>query len=333
MGSLETLAAFERATEQFDEMYQVHPERVAADAHPGYQTRRWADERSGRPVELVQHHHAHIAAVMAEHAIGAGERVIGFAFDGTGFGDDGAIWGGEVLTTGYDSFERVAHLRYIPLPGGDTTIRKPYRAALAHLWAAGIDWAPGLAPVVAAGEVECTALMRQLERNVHCVPTSSMGRLFDAVSSLLGVRQRATYEAQAAVELEWIANRHLEAARDYRFGLDGDQIDVAPLLASMVEDLARGIDIGPMAAGFHLAVARMMGDLADLIRARTRLDVVALSGGVFQNALLTRLARAELASRDLAVLTHRVVPANDGGLALGQAVVAASRASGAAGAQ
>jgi hydrogenase maturation protein HypF len=333
MGSLETLAAFERSTEQFDQMYRVHPTRVAADAHPGYQTRRWADERSGRPVELVQHHHAHIAAVMAEHGMQAGERVIGFAFDGTGYGDDGAIWGGEVLTADYDSFERVAHLRYVPLPGGDTTIRKPYRAALAHLWAAGIDWAPALAPVEAAGEVECNALLRQLERNVQCVATSSMGRLFDAVSSLLGLRQRASYEAQAAIELEWIAASHLDGAPNYRFGLDGDQIDVAPVLAALIDDVAHGEDIGPMAAGFHLAVARMMGDVADLIRARTGLGTVALSGGVFQNSLLVRLARGELASRNLMVLTHRFVPPNDGGLALGQAVVAARRSAAAVGAQ
>ena len=333
MGSLETLAAFERSTEQFGEMYQVHPERVAADAHPGYQTRKWADERSGRPVELVQHHHAHIAAVMAEHGIGAAERVIGFAFDGTGYGPDGAIWGGEVLVAGYEDFERAAHLRYVPLPGGDATIRKPYRAALAHLWAAGIVWAPELAPVRAAGDLECKVLLRQLERNVQCVATSSMGRLFDAVSSLLGVRQSASYEAQAAIELEWIAACHLDGARDYRFGLAGDQIEVAPVLAAMVDDLAAGVDIGPMAAGFHLAVARMMGDLADLTRARTGLSQVALSGGVFQNTLLVRLARAELAARNLAVLTHRFVPPNDGGLALGQAVVAASRAAGAVGAQ
>ena len=205
MGSLETLAAFERSIGQFGEMYQVAAQGVVADAHPGYQTRRWAEDRSGRPVELVQHHHAHIASVMAEHAVAAGEQVIGFAFDGTGYGTDGAIWGGEVLIAGYDGFERRAHLRYVPLPGGDAAVRQPYRAALAHLWAAGIDWTPDLPPVQCASADELAVLQRQLERDVLCVPTSSMGRLFDAVSSLLGVRHLATYEAQAAIELEWIA--------------------------------------------------------------------------------------------------------------------------------
>jgi len=322
MGGLETLAAFERATRQFDEMYQVDPEGVAADAHPGYQTRRWADDRSGRPVELVQHHHAHIASVMAEHAVPPGERVIGFAFDGTGYGTDGAIWGGEVLIAGYDGFERSAHLRYVPLPGGDATVRKPYRAALAHLWAAGLEWAPDLPPVAHAPSDERAVLQRQLERNVRCVPTSSMGRLFDAVSSLVGVRHVASYEAQAAIELECMAAAQVGQARDYRFHLDQDQIDVAPLLRAVVDDVRNDCPVGPMAAGFHVAVARLIAESADLLRQRTGIRLVALSGGVFQNALVVRLARAELAARGLEALTHRLVPPNDGGLALGQAVVA-----------
>jgi hydrogenase maturation protein HypF len=344
MGSLETLAAFERSTGQFEDMYRVDPQRVAADAHPGYQTRRWADERSGRPVELVQHHHAHIAAVMAEHAVPAGERVIGFAFDGTGYGTDGAIWGGEVLIAGYDGFERAAHLRYVPLPGGDATIRKPYRAALAHLWAAGLAWDADLAPVRhATAAEECAVLERQLEHNVQCVPTSSMGRLFDAASSLIGLRHVASYEAQAAIELEWMAAPHVGAARDYAFEFDlvgegdrdgdgkGGELLVAPLWRGMIDDLRQGVPTGAIAAGFHLAVARMIAGTADRLRTETGLTRVALSGGVFQNALLVQLTRAELAARQLQVLTHRVVPTNDGGLALGQAVVAGYRGNRSAG--
>ncbi len=191
MGALPTLTAFKRSVRQFAEMYRVSPQVVAADAHPGYQTRRWAEDETDCPVDLVQHHHAHVAAVMAEHGVALGERVIGFAFDGTGYGSDGAIWGGEVLVAGYDGFERAAHLRYVPLPGGDTTIRKPYRAALAHLWAAGIDWSADLLPVLASSPTELAVLRRQLERGIQCVPTSSMGRLFDAVSSLLGPAKRS----------------------------------------------------------------------------------------------------------------------------------------------
>jgi hydrogenase maturation protein HypF len=321
MGSLETRAAFERSTAQFGDIYRVDPEGVAADAHPGYQTRRWADE-ADRPVIAVQHHHAHIAAVMVEHGVPADERVIGFAFDGTGYGNDGAIWGGEVLIAGYDGFDRAAHLRNVPLPGGDATVRKPYRAALAHLWAAGMDWAPDLPPVRHASATERAVVQRQLERDVHCVPSSSMGRLFDAVSSLLGVRHEASYEAQAAMELEWIATAHRHQARTYRFGGRDDEIDPAPVLRALVGDLRAGCPVGAMAAGFHLSVARLIAETAIRLREATGLNRVALSGGVFQNVLLLALVQAELAAHDMDVLTHRLIPPNDGGLALGQAAVA-----------
>jgi hydrogenase maturation protein HypF len=259
---------------------------------------------------------------MAEHAVPAGERVIGFAFDGTGYGSDGSIWGGEVLLAGYGGFERPLHLRAVPLPGGDAAVRKPYRAALAHLWAAGIEWSDDLPPVAAAPDDERAVLARQLERHISCVPTSSMGRLFDAVSSLLGVRHTASYEAQAAMELEWLAAAPGPGARDYRFSLAQGDIDPSPVLRDLIVDLRRGMAGADMAAGFHLAVARLIGDVAEHLRAVTGIQVVALSGGVFQNLLLVRLARQELSARHLRVLTHRIVPPNDGGLALGQAAVA-----------
>jgi hydrogenase maturation protein HypF len=325
MGSLETLAAFERSTRQFDDMYHVQPQRIVADAHPGYMTRLWADARVEQPVDLVHHHHAHIAAVMVEHGVPADERVIGFAFDGTGYGDDGAIWGGEVLVAGYGTFERPAHLRYVPLPGGDAAIRKPYRVALAHLRSAGIAWTTDLPPARHASATERQVLERQLERDVHCVPTSSMGRLFDAVSSLLGLRHVATYEAQAALDLEWAAREHVAGARPYRFEIADGEIDPTPVLEALVDDHRSGCPIGAMAAGFHLAVARMIGETADRLRAICGIERVALAGGVFQNELLLHLARRELAHRNLGVLIHRLVPPNDGGLALGQAAVAGFR--------
>ncbi len=331
MGSVETLAAFGRSTAQFEDVYTVHPDQVVGDAHPGYQVRRWAEDRAGnRPVRLVQHHHAHIASVMVEHAVPAGEQVIGFAFDGTGYGTDGAIWGGEVLVAGYDSFARAAHLQYVSLPGGDVTIRKPYRSALAHLWAAGIDWSPDLSPVQAASGAELVALERQLRRGAFCVPTSSMGRLFDAMSSLLGLRHTVSYEAQAAIELERFAGDATGNPCDYRFTVAGDQIDPGPLLRAVVADLRQGRPRAAVAAGFHLAVARVIGVVAEQLRETTGIDRVALSGGVFQNRLVVRLARAELARRHLRVLTHGVVPPKPGGRALGQVAVAG--AAGAAGA-
>jgi hydrogenase maturation protein HypF len=322
MGSLETQAAFERSSRQFAALYGIDAQQVAADSHPGYQSRRWAEDVSKLPVRPVQHHHAHVAAVMAEHAVPPGERVIGFAFDGTGYGEDGTIWGGEVLIAGYDSFVRAAHLRQVPLPGGDAAVRKPYRAALAHLWAADIDWGEDLLPVAAAPDRERTALRRQLERHSGCVPTSSMGRLFDAVSSILGVRQVATYEAQAAMELEWCATASTEPARRYRFVEVGGEFAADPVLVDIVDDLRSGHPVGAIAAGFHLAVANLIAMLARRLQDTTRIDQVALTGGVFQNVLLLELARSALEKRGLRVLTHRVVPPNDGGLALGQAAVA-----------
>ena len=333
MGSVETWAAFERSTRQLSGLYDIRTAQLSADAHPGYQTRRWADESSAGPVAEVQHHHAHIASVMAEHGVAPGRRVIGIAFDGTGFGADGTIWGGEVLVAGYDGFDRVGHLRRVPLPGGDAAIRRPCRVALAHLWAAGIEWAHDVPAVAAVPPEERAVLVRQLESGTGCVATSSMGRLFDAVSSLLGLRHEATYEAQAAMELQWAAqDAAAGASRPYRFDLRGDELDPSPVLRALVADRRAGVDTGAIAAGFHAAVARLIGDVAALEHARTGIDVVALSGGVFQNALLLGLARRELETRHFEVLTHRVVPPNDGGLALGQAAVAGYCATAPAGA-
>ncbi len=329
MGSVETWAAFERSTRQLAGLYGIRAPLLAADAHPGYQTKRWAEGVSTHPVAEVQHHHAHIASVMAENGVPAGRRVIGIAFDGTGFGTDGTIWGGEVLVAGYGDFERVGHLKSLPLPGGDDAIRRPWRAALAHLWAAGIEWAEDLPPASAVSTKERAVLARQLERGIGCVATSSMGRLFDAVSSLIGLRHHATYEAEAAMLLQWAAEEALDQgvlALPYRFELTGTEFDPSPVLRALVEDLRRGADTGAMAAGFHAAVAHVIGDVAERQRTRAGIDVVALSGGVFQNALLVGLARRELEARHFVVLTHRVVPPNDGGLALGQAAIAGYRA-------
>jgi hydrogenase maturation protein HypF len=328
MGSLETLEAFERSTQQFAAMYEVDVEIIATDAHPGYQTRAWAERQSGTEGVSVQHHQAHVAAVMVEHGLRDCDAVIGFAFDGTGYGTDGAIWGGEVFVGGYAGLERMRHLRYVSVPAGDLTIRKPYRGALAHLWAAGVEWQPDLPPVQAAPPAERAVLERQLERGVHCVPSSSMGRLFDAVSALVGVRAIASYEAQAAIELEAIAALTIDRARRYRFGTDGNDVDAGPVVRDIVDDLRDGAGIGAIAAGFHVAVAQLVADTAGALAEQTGLDRVALTGGVFQNALLLRLVRAALRARGLRVLTHRRVPPNDGGLALGQIAVAAHQARG-----
>ena len=325
VGSLETIQAYERALSLFTQCYQVEPDQVAADTHPHYQMRRWAEDHTDGPVELVQHHHAHIASVMAEHAVPMGHEVIGFAFDGTGYGPDGAIWGGEVLVASYPRYRRAAHLAYVPLPGGDAAVRHPARVALAHLWAAGIPWDEDLAPVRALAPEARAVLARQLERDIQCVPTSSMGRLFDAASSLIGLRHTVSFEAQAAVELEALAASHGGPTPTYRFGTDGGTIDAGPVMAALVDGTRRGQAPSAMARGFHLAIADMMAEQAERLAGETGIGRVALSGGVFQNALLVGLARDRLTDRGLEVLTHRVVPPNDGGLSLGQAVVVGSR--------
>jgi hydrogenase maturation protein HypF len=336
MGSLETWGAFERSTDQIARLYGIDAVQVVADPHPGYQTRRWAEvvcEDPGTSAAVlteVQHHHAHVASVMAEHRVPLDQRVIGVAFDGTGYGDDGTIWGGEILVASYREAERVGSLAPIPQAGGDAAVRRPCRIALAHLWSAGVHWSDDLAPVAALEPDERAVLERQLSRGVGCVLTSSMGRLFDAVSSLLDLCHTAGYEAQAAMELQWAAEAALardpHAAPPYRFGMTGRQLQPAPVLCAMVADRRAGKDTGAMAAGFHRAVARAVGDAATSVHSRTGIEVVALSGGVFQNTLLLGLTRRELVTRGFSVLTHRQLPPNDGGLALGQAAVAAARA-------
>ncbi len=325
MANLDTVESFEQSVGQFCELYRIDPGIVVADAHPGYLTARWARTRFGPTVLEAQHHHAHVAAVLAEHGRDPSADVIGIAFDGTGYGDDGTIWGGEILVADAGSYERFAHLRTVPLPGGDAAIRNPSRVALAHLWAADVDWDDGLAPVAAHTLVERNILLRQFETGFGCVPTSSMGRLFDAVSALIGLRQRVTYEAQAAIDLEVAAAGWLEQCPTYRFAVAGADIDAGPVITAIARDALAGSGAGPIAAGFHLAVVALLVDVAEQVRAERHLDVVALTGGVFQNVMLVRLACAALADAGFEVLTHRLVPPNDGGLALGQAFIAAYR--------
>lgn len=325
MENLATLEAFATAVEQFLRLYAVDPEVVAVDPHPAYVTSRWARERFGDRIVSVQHHHAHIASVMAEHGLDPYHAVLGFAFDGTGFGADGAIWGGEVLVADADDARRVAHLEQVPLPGGDAAIRNPARVALAHLRAAGIEWAVDLAPVQQLDGVERRLLDRQLTTGFGCVPTTSMGRLFDAVASLVGLRHRISFEAQAAIDLELAARRSSGVDLGFRFSVDDGVISSAPVVRAIVEGLRSGVAPSPLAHTFHVAVAEVVRDIAVAECAARGLGQVVLSGGVFQNALLTSMCIERLGEAGIVPLTHRVVPPNDGGLSLGQAFVAAHR--------
>ncbi|MCO5198292.1 MAG: carbamoyltransferase HypF [Anaerolineae bacterium] len=322
MENWETLVAFEAAVDHFRHIFRMTPTLIAYDRHPGYLSARWAQQYAGdAAVVAVQHHHAHIASVMAENGHGGARPVIGFSFDGTGYGDDGAIWGGEVLLADYRGFERVSHLRYIPLPGGDAAIKRPYRTALAHLRAAGVDWDTALSPVAACSVVEQGVLAQQLETGLNCVPTSSFGRLFDALAALAGVRQVVTYEAQAAIELEALAAPGITSR--YTFALMDGFFDAAPVIREVATDVVAGVSAEIIAAKFHNAIIDLIVNLSLQLRTQTGLNSVALSGGVFQNATLLKLVIAALEESDFDILTHRLVPPNDGGLALGQAMIAA----------
>jgi hydrogenase maturation protein HypF len=268
----------------------------------------------------VQHHHAHIAACMAENGLTGERPIIGVAFDGTGYGSDGAIWGGEILVADYASFHRVAHLKYIPLPGGDAAIRRPYRTALAHLWAAGVPWEEDLPPVAAASSTERTVLAQQIERALNTVPTSSVGRLFDAVSALAGVRQEINYEAQAAIELEMLVEE--ETGEAYPFEFDKGVIEPGPCLRAVASDVSAGVPAGVIATRFHNGLARMLCDVCVWLRKETGLNEIALSGGVFQNVTLLERATRLLHEAGFTIYTHRLVPPNDACISLGQAVVA-----------
>ncbi len=329
MENLETLQSFEEGIVHFESLFRIRPQVIAYDLHPDYLTTRYAGtraEREGIPVVGVQHHHAHIASCLAENGYGGKRPVIGVAFDGAGYGTDGAIWGGEFLVADYERFERAAYLAYVPLPGGDAATRKPARVALSHLLAAGIPLDRDLPPLSALSPTEQRVVERQIATGLNSLPTSSMGRLFDAVASIIGLRQDVNYEGQAAIELEAVADPAETGA--YTFELEQDSILPHAVIRAMVEDYRVGVHRPIIAARFHNGVANLIRDKCIRLRQQHGLNQVALSGGVFQNVTLLGKTLSLLRSAGFEVFTHRLVPPNDGGIALGQAVIAARQYSG-----
>ncbi len=329
MDDLATLRAFDTAESHLERLTGVRPRALVADRHPSYRSRRWALEHAaGRPVLQVQHHHAHVASTMAEHGVPGHERVLGVAFDGTGYGDDGAAWGGELLVASYAGYTRAGHLAYVDLPGGDAAVRNPCRMALSHLRSAGVEWTDDLPSVQACRDDELRLLRRQLERRLGCVPTSSMGRLFDAVASLAGICHRAGYDAQAAMELEAVARGAGEVA-GYPFELRADAgggpvvYDPAPVVRAVTHDVRAGVPAAMVAARFQQGVVDLVVAAAAGLRHRTGLTRVTLSGGVFLNAFVTAGCVRELGAAGFDVLRHHRVPPSDAGLALGQVAVLA----------
>jgi hydrogenase maturation protein HypF len=326
-----TRRSFEHAIEHMSKLLEVTPQTIAHDLHPGYLSTRYALSQERLPTVAVQHHHAHAAACMCEH--GLTEPVVGVVFDGTGYGTDGNVWGGEFLVGDYAGFQRAAHLTYFRLPGGDRAVQEPWRVAWSLLWEAyGESFAELDVPVVSRRSTEeRRVLARMLRTGLRSPLSSSVGRLFDGVAALLGVRERCRYEAQAAIELEQLVTPTPTpgaAGRPLPWELSSGEgwpwrIDPAPAVRELVREVRRGsATVAELSGRFHSTVVDVVGRTCEAIRARTGLERVVLSGGVFQNELLLRGCHEVLESAGFQVYSHRLVPANDGGVALGQAAVA-----------
>jgi hydrogenase maturation protein HypF len=320
----ETLTAFTKAIHHYQHIFRIQPQLIAADLHPDYLATRYAQQRAimeNLLLVLVQHHHAHISSCLADNGWNTDEPVIGLAFDGTGYGTDGAIWGGEVLLANYSGFERHFQLEYAPLPGGDVSIRKPARLALAYLHNFGLLYqAEGLAPYRFLDEVERQVLTRQVDTGFNTPLTSSMGRLFDAIASLIGLYQEINYEAQNAIRLEAIADSDEDAA--YDFPIQGSQILLKPIFDEILNDLHANLPQSTISAKFHNAVINLSLDVSERLRIETGIKTVAISGGVWQNKLLIKRIIPALEKAGFVPLWHHQVPTNDGGVALGQLLTA-----------
>ena len=304
----ETLVFFEETLANLKKLFRVAPRAVAYDLHPGYLSTKYALGLEGLEKIGVQHHHAHVASCMAEHGL-SGE-VIGVAMDGTGYGLDGAIWGGEFLIASYAAFTRRAHLRYVPLAGGDAAVREPWRSALGY---AGAEERLAGVP-----EQRVRAVRRMIETGINTVMTSSCGRLFDAVAALTGLRYEVNFEGQAAIELEAIVDTRCEER--YDFAISGEELDFRPMMQRIVQEEAPAAVV---AARFHNTLAAAIHEMCLLIRRESGLARVCLSGGTFQNMRLLGLTARALRASGFQLFLQRNVPPNDGGIALGQAVIAA----------
>jgi [NiFe] hydrogenase maturation protein HypF len=368
MDNMETLEHFDNTITLYKRLFRIEPEIIAHDLHPDYLSTKYAQglKRLGMRLIPVQHHHAHIVSCMADNKVKS--PVIGVALDGTGMGSDGHIWGGEFLVADYRSFNRVGHLEYLPLPGGDAAIKRPYRIAIGYILSllgenalnAAIANVPSVIAVSRSpecnegaakqsqpifmnqvSEAEIEIIKRQVERRINSPLTSSMGRLFDAISALIGIRSEINYEGQAAIELEMAA---YSCHREEQSGCEGRSpaisdtkenypysiaeskgikvVQLSDLLSAIIADLKQGISPGKISVRFHNTVAQMVNNMCQLIASETGITQVALSGGVFQNRLLLKKTVNLLETSGFQVFTHRQVPCNDGGVSLGQTIIA-----------
>jgi hydrogenase maturation protein HypF len=326
VGDLENLATFnflKKTIEHLKRILDIEPGYVACDMHPDYLSTRYAREQDRIPVLEVQHHHAHIAACMAEHQVE--DPLIGLAFDGTGFGTDGCIWGGEILLASLDQFERGGHLAYVPMPGGSAAIKAPWRMAISYLYRAyGRDLGRLDLPLLKAGQAhKIETIIEMIEKGINSPYTSSLGRLFDGVAALAGLRESVAFEGQAAMELEMAADHSETGAYAYAIPQGAPlAIPVETIIQGIVQDVQKQVHLSEISMKFHNTLIRLFTDVCISFRQQTGFAKVALSGGVFQNSIMLSGLTNSLASKGFEVLSHTRVPSNDGGIALGQAVVA-----------
>jgi len=326
MENWETIQDYQAAIQDYEHLFRIQPEAIAYDLHPNYFFTKYALERNTNedlPSFPIQHHHAHLAACSVENGLHPEQVVAGLIFDGTGYGSDGTIWGGEILLGNCLEFSRIAYLKPVPLPGGDVSIHKPARMALSTLWAYNLPWDDNLSPVVFHTKIERESLKNQLKKHINTPLTSSMGRLFDSVSALIGVRETTTYEAQAAIELEALADTN--ELGYYAWQIKDNQIDVKPMLESILEDIKAGVRTPIISAKFHNTIVEFSLSIIKMIQKTNGIEHVVLSGGVWQNQYLLNAMIRKLRINNLQPLFHKNIPANDGCVAFGQAMIAAYR--------
>ena len=322
--NIETLSAFEKGIEHFKRIFNIKPAYIAYDLHPEYLSTKYALSLDNVQKLGIQHHHAHVVSCMGDNSIE--EKVIGVAFDGTGYGTDGTIWGGEFFICDFAGFQRIAHFEYIPLPGGEKAIKEPWRMAASclkriyddDLLDVNIDFVKEL------DRNKWQNLKKMINNGINSPLTSSTGRLFDAVSALIGIRREVYYEGQAAIELEMAANPEEKGVYNFDLREDGDKTEIVinPLFKDIVSDLKSGIGKESISAKFHNTVAHIILKICKKIFKEKAIDRVVLSGGVFQNMMLLEKTLLLLRNKDFRVYTHHRVPPNDGGIALGQAIIA-----------